>query len=68
MTTSFTAVVTQEEDLFVAQCLEVDVASQGATEEEALANLREALALYFEEPRDTVARKPVKLEVEVGAA
>jgi predicted RNase H-like HicB family nuclease len=68
MTTAFTAVVTQEDDLFVAQCLEVDVASQGATEEEALANLREALELYFEEPRDTVARQPVKIEVEVGAA
>jgi len=68
MTTAFTAVVTQEDDLFVAQCLEVDVASQGATEEEALANLREALELYFEEPRDTVARHPVRIEVEVGAA
>ncbi len=33
----FTAAVWQEDDLFVAQCLEVDVASQGHTEEEALA-------------------------------
>jgi predicted RNase H-like HicB family nuclease len=67
MTTTFTAVVTREDDLFVAQCLEVDIASQGATEQEALANLREALELYFEEPRDTVEPKVVKLEVEVGA-
>jgi predicted RNase H-like HicB family nuclease len=35
----------------VSQCLEVDVASQGATEEEALANLREALELNFEPPQ-----------------
>jgi len=34
----------------VAQCLEVDVASQGETEEEALANLKEALELFFESP------------------
>lgn len=39
----FTATVWREGDWYVSQCLEVDVASQGATEEEALANLREAL-------------------------
>lgn len=45
----FTAVVWREGDWFAAQCLEVDVASQGRTEEteeEALKNLREALELY----------------------
>ncbi len=46
----FTAAVWQEEDLFVAQCLEVDVASHGHTEEEALAMLAEALELHFEPP------------------
>jgi predicted RNase H-like HicB family nuclease len=49
----FRASVWREGDLYVAQCLEVDVASQGETEEEALVNLREALELYFEEPRPT---------------
>ncbi|WP_433624225.1 type II toxin-antitoxin system HicB family antitoxin [Nocardia sp. CA-120079] len=39
-----TAAVHQEEDWYVAQCLEVDVASQGQTIEEALTNLREAVA------------------------
>jgi predicted RNase H-like HicB family nuclease len=48
----YTASVTNEDKLFVAQCLEVDVASQGATEDEALANLREALELYLEDPPD----------------
>lgn len=47
----------------MAQCLAVDVASQGATEEEALANLKEALELYFEPP--TPARVPEVREVEV---
>jgi predicted RNase H-like HicB family nuclease len=32
---------------FVAQCLEIDVASQGDTVDEALHNLKEALELYF---------------------
>ena len=50
----FTVTVWEEDDWFVAQCLEVDVASQGSTEEEALASLREALELHFEPPLATV--------------
>ena len=33
----------------MARCLDVEVASQGETAEEALANLKEALKLYFED-------------------
>nr|MBA2334387.1 type II toxin-antitoxin system HicB family antitoxin [Blastocatellia bacterium] len=40
------AVIVREDKWFVAQCLEVDVASQGLTEEEALENLRDALSLH----------------------
>ncbi|MDR3748791.1 MAG: type II toxin-antitoxin system HicB family antitoxin [Acidobacteriota bacterium] len=40
------------------KCLEVDVASQGDTEEEALANLKEALELHFE---PSVATRPPKV-------
>jgi predicted RNase H-like HicB family nuclease len=45
----FTAAVTREHPWYVARCLEVEVASQGGTVEEALANLKEALELYFED-------------------
>jgi len=51
MKRSFAATVWREGDWFVSQCLNVDVASQGETEEEALANLKEALELYFEPPQ-----------------
>jgi len=51
MKREFKASVSREGDRFVAQCLEVDVASQGPTEAQALANLEEALALHFEPPR-----------------
>jgi hypothetical protein len=37
---------------YVAQCLEVDVASQGHTIDEALANLAEAVGLYLDEVDD----------------
>ncbi|MDA0263873.1 MAG: type II toxin-antitoxin system HicB family antitoxin [Chloroflexi bacterium] len=47
----FTAVVSQEDEWYVAQCLEVDVASQGESRDSAIANLREALESHFDEPR-----------------
>lgn len=55
MKQQFTAGIWREGGWFVAQCLEVDVASQGESEAEALSNLREALELHFEEPRATAA-------------
>ena len=64
----FNASVWREDDLYVAQCLELDVASQGQTEGEALVNLREALELYFEPPSATHLPKHRTIEVEVGAA
>jgi predicted RNase H-like HicB family nuclease len=45
----FTAAITQEGDLFVARCLEVEVTSQGLSSEDSLENLKEALGLYFED-------------------
>jgi len=37
-----------EDGMFVARCLDIEVASDGATDAEAVANLREAIELYFE--------------------
>jgi predicted RNase H-like HicB family nuclease len=51
---NLTANVWREDDMFIAQCLEFDVASQGDTVEEALDNLREAIQLYLESPTATV--------------
>jgi predicted RNase H-like HicB family nuclease len=64
----FSATVWREGDWFVSQCLEVDVASQGSTEAEALANLREALELHFEPPVATHPPAVCQIEAEVGAA
>lgn len=52
----------------MAQCLEMDVASQGETEAEALGNLKEALELYFEAPRATRPSQVRLIDVEVGAS
>ena len=56
MKPEFKASLRREDGWVTAQCLEVDVASQGRGEEEALANLQEALALHFEVLRATAAR------------
>ncbi|MEH2088976.1 type II toxin-antitoxin system HicB family antitoxin [Nostoc sp.] len=68
MKRTFTASVWQESNWFVAQCLEIDIASQGETETEALANLEEALSLHFEPPIATIIPQIKTLQVEIGAA
>ncbi|MDZ4859187.1 MAG: type II toxin-antitoxin system HicB family antitoxin [Candidatus Hydrogenedentes bacterium] len=50
MKRQLTAGVWQECEWFVAQCMEVDVASQGESDDEAIANLREAIELHFTPP------------------
>lgn len=52
---TFTTSIDQEDNWFIAQCLEVDIASQGESEEKAIANLPEALELYFESPNPMVS-------------
>ena len=68
MTQEFTANVWQEGEWYIAQCREVEVASHGLTEEEAMANLREALELHFEPPCATLLPSIRKFEVELDAA
>jgi len=63
----FTASVLKEDRVFVARCLELDVASQGTSEAEALANLREALELHFEPPQATDSLRLQVIEIEIGA-
>jgi predicted RNase H-like HicB family nuclease len=63
---SFTATVTRDGEWYVSRCLEIEVASQGETVEEALANLREALELYFEdEPAPVELAHPLVTSLDV---
>jgi len=48
MTYRFSALITQEEEWYVARCPELGVTSQGKDVEMARANLREAIELYLE--------------------
>ena len=54
----------REEEFYVAQCRNVDVSSFGPTREEAIAALREAVELYFEDaPKEDFT---LVAEAEVG--
>lgn len=67
MTKDFNAVISKEGEWYIAQCLEVDVASQGQTEEDAMENLNEALLLHFTPPVATVLPNVRHFELEIAA-
>lgn len=67
MKRKFAVSITRDGDWYVAQALEVDVASQGETEQEALDNIREALELYFMPPAPERVPKIHQVEVEIPA-
>ena len=69
----FTAIIEREDDMYVALCPELDIASQGKTVEKARSNLKEAIELFF----DTASKREIRerlhdelfitnLEVAVG--
>ena len=49
-----TIIIKQEDAWFVASCLENNIASQGKTLDEAISNLKEAIALYYEDESEEV--------------
>jgi predicted RNase H-like HicB family nuclease len=73
MSKRLTAIIQSETPGFSALCPELDVASQGDTIEQALANLREAVELFYEcacpeeiSARETGATYITQLEVSLG--
>ena len=64
---TLTAVIHREEDMYVAECPEVGTVSQGKSIEEALANLKEATALYLEEFPLADVEKPILTTFEIAA-
>ena len=69
----FTAIIEREDDMYVALCPELDIASQGKTVEKARSNLKEAIELFFDTASKREIREPLhdelfitSLEVAVG--
>ncbi len=61
----FNILVWQEEDLFVAKAIELDIVSQGKTPEEAADNLTEAIELYFEDTPVIKSKLPSLISLEL---
>jgi hypothetical protein len=68
MTRQFRASVWREGRWHVAQCLDVDVASQGRTAASALRNLEEALALHFSPPTADASPRIYTLQIGLKRA
>lgn len=62
---TLTAVLTKEEDMYVAENPETGVVSQGKTVEEAVSNLREAVELYIKEFPLKETEKPIMTTFDV---
>ncbi|MCP5114155.1 MAG: type II toxin-antitoxin system HicB family antitoxin [bacterium] len=60
-----TALIEREDNDYVALCPELDIASQGATIEEARSNLVEALTLFFETADPSEVQQRPRSEVFV---
>ena len=50
--TNLTALIWEEEGVFVSKCPEIEVASAGDTPQEALSNLKEAIELWLENAKE----------------
>jgi predicted RNase H-like HicB family nuclease len=72
MTYRFTTIITKEGKWYVARCLELEVASQGKTIEEAQYNLKEAVELFLEDepnPKKFVTHSyPIVTTLELNCA
>jgi len=64
-TKELTAIIEREGDGYVALCPELDIASQGASVEEARRNLGEAVELFFETADASELQRRLHTEVYV---
>lgn len=60
-----TAIIEREGDGYVALCPELDIASQGEDVQEARANLKEAIGLFFEHADQNEVRRRLRSEIYV---
>jgi len=70
---NFTAIIEKEDNMYVALCPELDIASQGNSVEEASSNLKEAIELFLESASSSEIEERLhseffvtQLEVNIG--
>jgi predicted RNase H-like HicB family nuclease len=50
MATELNYTIDEEDGVFIARCIELDITTDGLSKDEALANLKEALDCHFSNP------------------
>jgi len=60
-----TVIIKREEEWFVATCIENNIASQGKTIDEATENLKEAIALFYEDDTEETIMLPFQEQVYI---
>jgi predicted RNase H-like HicB family nuclease len=60
-----TIIIKKEEEWFVASCLENNIVSQGKTIDEAIKNLKEAIALYYEDENEVELISPERDQIYI---
>jgi predicted RNase H-like HicB family nuclease len=61
----WTVLIEREDDIYVALCAELDLASQGESIEAARANLREAITLFLQTVRPSEAYRRKRSEIYI---
>ena len=69
---TITVSIMQDGNSFISHCLDYDIASQGETSEEAIENIKEAVALFLEvaspdEIQSRIARRGRIEKLSVGS-
>lgn len=57
---SFLVSIQKEDKFFISRCPQLGVTSQGETQEEAQANIKEAIELYIESFGEELSRETLK--------
>jgi predicted RNase H-like HicB family nuclease len=60
-----TAIVEREDDIFIAHCVELDIASRGFSGAAALANLKEVVTSFLANAQDAEILERLVRDVEV---
>lgn len=72
MKSTYSIVIDKEDDWYVSHCVELGIASQGRTIDEAKINIREAIELYiesFQEKDDLIySNEKIFLSMDVEVA
>jgi len=68
MATKLNFTVDFEDGVFIARCIELDIATDGLTKAEAVDNLKEALDCYFANPDERLDRHLGTVDDDEGEA